>query len=298
MSLLLNARDIVVAPFARSRAPKDLNQPGSPGRPAKDATPSSGKGTTSTGQASKRSANAEGTRTTVNPHTPRTDLAAPQEEGLHIGVTGVEDILSAPTGSEVKSPDGEGTNNPDATGGTTSLGATSVVKSVETETVNGNRTYVLGVSTRGGGDGKIIVDERGRVVAAEAWSPTAGDSTTATGDKDNQEGKGLSRLWSRTSRTSADGKRRGSVGEAGGKSPTSTRRMTSPTRTRSKEEPSRGPGSNSTPASPSSSRFKVPLKDKIKGEMKIITGKMSKNEAQVEQGVALKTGASPTRPTH
>ncbi|CCO29534.1 hypothetical protein BN14_03549 [Rhizoctonia solani AG-1 IB] len=64
-------------------------------------------------------------------------------------------------------------------------------------------------------------------------------------------------------------------------------------------EPSTGNASDSasTPTSPSSSRFKVPLKDKIKGELKIISGKVSRNEAKVEQGIALKTGQDPTSPT-
>ncbi|KAF8604366.1 hypothetical protein BDV93DRAFT_555636 [Ceratobasidium sp. AG-I] len=262
MSMLLHARDVVAAPFTRSRAPKVSTKPESPGRPEKDTTPFSlGQGTTSIGQANEQSINAE------RAANPRTDPTPPHEEGTHVG-----NAMS---------------------------GTASGIRSPETETGNDNRTYVLGVSTRGGGDGRIVVDERGRVVAAEAWNATAGeqDNTAATGEKDNQEGKGLSRLWSRGSRTGADGKRRGSVDEAGGKSPTSTRRMTSPTRSRFNEEPSAESESNTTPASPSSGRVKVPLKDQIKGELKIISGKISRNEAQVEQGIALKTGhTSPTHP--
>lgn len=49
--------------------------------------------------------------------------------------------------------------------------------------------------------------------------------------------------------------------------------------------------SGSIPSSPSKSHKRGPsLKDRIKGEMKVLTGKLSKNEAKVEEGKALKSG--------
>jgi len=57
--------------------------------------------------------------------------------------------------------------------------------------------------------------------------------------------------------------------------------------------------STSTTSSPSKSHKRGPsLKDKIKGEMKVLSGKLSRNEHKVEEGRALKTGlASPTSPS-
>ncbi|KAG9021471.1 hypothetical protein FS837_007241, partial [Tulasnella sp. UAMH 9824] len=47
----------------------------------------------------------------------------------------------------------------------------------------------------------------------------------------------------------------------------------------------------STPTSPTKSHDRRPsLKDRIKGEMKVITGKLSRNEAKIEEGKALKSG--------
>ncbi|KAG8972879.1 hypothetical protein FRB90_010112 [Tulasnella sp. 427] len=46
----------------------------------------------------------------------------------------------------------------------------------------------------------------------------------------------------------------------------------------------------SSPSSPKSHKRGPSLKDRLKGEMKVITGKLSRNEAKVEEGKALKSG--------
>ncbi|KDN43122.1 hypothetical protein RSAG8_06275, partial [Rhizoctonia solani AG-8 WAC10335] len=132
---------------------------------------------------------------------------------------------------------------------------------------------IQGISSRGGGQGDVYASEGG--VVTQRSNPAV-NSTSPPGSPN----KGVSRLWSR-SRRSVD------EGTTGAKS----------TRSRFTEEPSTGSDSASAPTSPSSSRFKVPLKDKIKGELKIISGKVSRNESKVEQGIALKTGQDPTSPT-
>lgn len=110
----------------------------------------------------------------------------------------------------------------------------SGVKSAGTEPETGNGTHVPGASTLGDGQGKVVADEKGVIGAADSGNGTPTTTTAAATEKDGKEGKGLSRLWSR-SRTSAEGRRRASVDEAGGKSPTSTRRMRSPPRSRFNE---------------------------------------------------------------
>ncbi|QRW26497.1 collagen alpha-1(VII) chain [Rhizoctonia solani] len=48
--------------------------------------------------------------------------------------------------------------------------------------------------------------------------------------------------------------------------------------------------SHPTPSSPTAKHTKVPLKDKVMGEFKIISGKVSRDGTKVEEGIALKTG--------
>ncbi|KAF8604376.1 hypothetical protein BDV93DRAFT_522491 [Ceratobasidium sp. AG-I] len=278
MGRLLDVRDVVAAPFAGSRAPKESDGLASPTSPGKDLAPSSpGKGAASTDRGSKGGLNAEAIRTTANPHTAHTGLAPPREEGTHVGGT------DGFTGTEVKRSDDAGAK---------SLGAASGRKSLDATTGRKSLDFSSG--------GKIIDSKNPEFTTKNSDEGKVGAPAEAgNGSAGEKESKGVSRLWSRGSRSSVDGKRRGSVDEAGGKSPNSTRRMKSPTRSRFNEEPSAGSDSNSTPASPSSSRIKVPFKDKLKGELKIISGKVSRNEAKVEQGIALKTGqTSPTHATH
>ncbi|ELU36116.1 hypothetical protein AG1IA_09854 [Rhizoctonia solani AG-1 IA] len=135
---------------------------------------------------------------------------------------------------------------------------------------------IQGISSRGAGQGPIYAAEDGGLVQHPP-SAAAASSSSPPGSPN----KSVSRLWNR-SRRSVD------EGTTGTKS----------TKSRYTEEPSNGSESGSTPTSPSSSRFKVPLKDKIKGEIKIITGKVSRNESRIEQGIALKTGQDPTSPIH
>ncbi|QRW14066.1 collagen alpha-1(VII) chain [Ceratobasidium sp. AG-Ba] len=265
---LLNVRDAVVAPFAGSRAPKsDDSLPNI-------KSPESGSGTANLDQSNKTSGNAEGIRTTENPHTAHTELAPVRESGKNVGGTGIADPKTTTGGADGKNLDG---TSPGVGNGTATTG------NGVTPEANGSAglTHIPGVSIQGNGTGKIVAHEDGGIKAAEA--------AHAEKEKEKEKeksGGGVSRLWSR-SRTSVDAAgRRGSVDEAS-KSPTGTRRSKS----RFNEEgAATGSESGSTPASPSSSRFKVPLKDKIKGELKIISGKISKNETKVEEGIALKTG--------
>jgi hypothetical protein len=85
----------------------------------------------------------------------------------------------------------------------------------------GDLAHIPGVSVQGGGEGKVVAHDDGAIKPADA-AHSAGNGTTGEKDK---EGKGVSRLWSR-SRTSVDGgsgRRRASVDEAG-KSPSGSRR--------------------------------------------------------------------------
>ncbi|KAG8680583.1 hypothetical protein FRC09_018129, partial [Ceratobasidium sp. 395] len=318
---LLNVRDVVAAPFAGSRAPKSNEEPQSPGKDVKSPEP--GPGASNVDQSTKTSANAEGIRTTENPHTAHTGLAPAREEGTHIGGTGVAGLggtESKGVRADLKTV-GAGVNTDPKTAGTGGVdGRTGGVDGKTTtadgeilddaaiaaalagggavvagngvagtgtgngvtgdKTVvdaNGHLIHIPGVSMHGQGRGRIIAGEDGGIRSADAPHVEKEKETKSTG------GGSLSKLLSR-SRTSVDAThgRRASVDEAS-KSPKKAK-------SRFSEEPSASSEAGSTPTSPSSSRFKVPLKDKIRGELKIISGKVSRNEAKVEQGIALKTG--------
>ncbi|KAG9126941.1 hypothetical protein FRC07_001317 [Ceratobasidium sp. 392] len=288
---LLDVRDVVAAPFAGSRAPKSDEEPQSPGKDAKTPEPGmsfpltfpfiASPGVANVDQSTKTSANAEGIRTTENPHTARTELAPAREDGTHIGGTGVADHKTRTGGVDGKNLDGTvagagigsgaiGTGLAGVENGTT--GDKTIVDA------HGNVIHIPGISLRGQGQGRIITGEDGGIRSADAPHVEHKDK-----EAKSNVGGSLSRLLSR-SRTSVDAThgRRASVDDA----------SKSPKRAKSRfnEEPPAASEPSSTPTSPSSSRFKVPLKDKIKGELKIISGKMSRNEAKVEQGIALKTG--------
>ncbi|KAG8738460.1 hypothetical protein FRC12_016747 [Ceratobasidium sp. 428] len=318
---LLNVRDVVASPFAGSRAPKSNEEPQSPGKDAKSPEP--GPGASNVDQLAKTSANAEGIRTTENPHTAHTGLAPAREEGTHIGGTGVAGLSNTDSkgvgadpkmaGAGVGSPKttGAGVNTDPKTTGTAGvdgkttaadgeilddaaiaavlagggviegIGAARTGNGVSGDKTvvdaNGHLIHIPGVSMHGQGRGRIIAGEDGGIRSADAPHVEKEKETKSSG------GGSLSRLLSR-SRTSVDAThgRRASVDEAS-KSPKKAK-------SRFSEEPSASSEAGSTPTSPSSSRFKVPLKDKIRGELKIISGKVSRNEAKVEQGIALKTG--------
>jgi len=275
---LLDVRDVVVAPFAGSRAPQSPDEPQSPGK-------APGTGTTNIDHGTKASANSEGIRTTENPHTPHTKLAPPREEGTHVGGTGIVQPHTTTGGANGKNPDGTAVQGAIVDGKETGAG---IGNGASTAEATKDAAHVPGVSVQGSGEGKIVAHDDGAIKTAEA-AHAAGNGTTGENDK---AAKGVSRLWSR-SRTSVDGgsgRRRASVDEVG-KSPSGSRRSKT-IGSRFNEESAGSPASEagSAPGSPSSSRIKVPFRDKLKGELKIISGKMSKNEAKVEQGIALKTG--------
>ncbi|CAE6493301.1 unnamed protein product, partial [Rhizoctonia solani] len=268
--MIMDVKDMVSAPFAGSRASQELSRPsdaGSPKSPSKSFSPAE----LATG------ANPEGIRTTANPHTAHTGLPPTKEEASDKYVGGTA-VIQSPVTAKSSGAINTGNDHKD----TTSSGhkeSTPIAVHKESAssgsqnepTTEGDGVPLQGVSSHTGG--VIYAGEGG---ALTQRSNPAVNSTSPPGSPN----KGVSRLWSR-SRRSVD---EGTIGSKSAKS-------------RFTEEPSTGSDSASAPTSPSSSRFKVPLKDKIKGELKIISGKVSRNEAKVEQGVALKTGQDPTSPT-
>ncbi|EUC63006.1 hypothetical protein RSOL_468890 [Rhizoctonia solani AG-3 Rhs1AP] len=270
---LMDVKDMVVAPFAGSRASQDNARstgPGSPGGP--------GKTTNVLASNDHSGANPEGIRTTVNPHTAHTSLPPTKEEASDKYVGGTAVITSSPTITKNTGTTASHKGPTLSTGrDETASGTAPTAHQKEYSTGEGENTAgvpIQGISSRGDGQGDIYATEGGAITQR---STPAVNSTSPPGSPN----KGVSRLWSR-SRRSVD------EGTTGSKS----------TRSRFTEEPSNGSDSASAPTSPSSSRFKVPLKDKIKGELKIISGKVSRNETKVEQGIALKTGQDPTSPIH
>ncbi|KAH7333555.1 hypothetical protein B0J17DRAFT_631706 [Rhizoctonia solani] len=282
--MLMDVKDMVSAPFAGSRASQELARPsdaGSPHSPSKSFSPAE----LATG------ANPEGIRTTANPHTAHTGLPPTKGEASEKYVGGTAVIQSPVTAKSTTdrnalsghkdTPAVHGDATPSAHKDTTPgahkestpipVHKESTSSSQNEPTTTEDGVPLQGVSSHTGG--VIYAGEGG---ALTQRSNPAVNSTSPPGSPN----KGVSRLWSR-SRRSVD------EGTVGSKS----------NRSRFNEEPSTGSESASSPTSPSSSRFKVPLKDKIKGELKIISGKVSRNEAKVEQGVALKTGQDPTSPT-
>ncbi|CAE7155683.1 unnamed protein product [Rhizoctonia solani] len=270
---LMDVKDIVSAPFAGSRASQEMT------RPTDSVSPSSpGKTSKALSSPDYSGANPEGIRTTANPHTAHTDLPPTKEDASDKYVGGTAVITSSPT---ITRNTRATTTSADHKGATSSPGHNEVApagpkeaahqkEGTADEGANISVASTQGISNRGGGEGDIYTSENTH------RSTPAVNSTSPPGSPN----KGVSRLWSR-SRRSVD------EGTTGTKS----------TRSRFTEEPSTGSDSASAPTSPSSSRFKVPLKDKIKGELKIISGKVSRNETKVEQGIALKTGQDPTSPT-
>ncbi|CAE6399022.1 unnamed protein product [Rhizoctonia solani] len=129
---------------------------------------------------------------------------------------------------------------------------------------------IHGISSRGSGQGMIYAAEDGRISmhSGPATEPATRGSPPASPHK------GLSRLWSR---------RRKSVDENAPK----------PEEPQPGEPPVEAPAepeSHPTPDSPTAKHAKVPLKDKVMGEFKIISGKVSRDEAKVEEGIALRDG--------
>ncbi|KAG9103913.1 hypothetical protein FRC06_007024 [Ceratobasidium sp. 370] len=275
-SRLLNVRDAVVAPFVGSRAPKSHEEPHSPEKDAKAS--GTGVGVANVDQSAKASGNAEGIRTAENPHTAHTALAPSREDGTHVGGTG-----AANPKTDTSEAGGRNLTGNVAGAGVTGDGvAVAVVGNEATGTGavldgNGNVIFIPGLSTRGSGQGRVVAYEDGAIGSA--------DVPRHEKEKETKSGGGVTRLFSRSrSRSSVDAGRRASVDDAS-KSPKGTR-----SRFSEEQPPTGGSEAASPPTSPSSSRIKVPLRDKIRGELKIISGKVSRNEAKVEEGVALKTG--------
>ncbi|KAJ1300758.1 hypothetical protein OPQ81_002402 [Rhizoctonia solani] len=290
--ILMDVKDMVAAPFAGSRASQELSRPsdsGSPGSP--------GKTVTSLSPADLAlGANPEGIRTTANPHTAHTGLPPTKEEASdeHVGATPViGDSSTVAKSTQPAATDADHKKTTSSTGHKKSTSGASqkeVTPSAsqkvtipsadqkERTAAEGESTHAVslqGISSHGDGQGAIYATEDG---ALSQRSAPAINSTSPPGSPN----KGVSRLWSRSRRSVDEG----------------TTATKSTTRSKFTEEPSStGSETGSAPNSPSSSRFKVPLKDKIKGELKIISGKMSRNEAKVEQGVALKSGQDPHSPT-
>ncbi|ELU38557.1 hypothetical protein AG1IA_07405 [Rhizoctonia solani AG-1 IA] len=297
---LMDVKDIVAAPFAGSRASQEMARPTDLTSPSR-ASPVD---FIASGAQYGAGANPEGIRTTANPHTAHTGLAPAREDAAdrHVGGTPViktttnnintssnananantgnvgPAVITGTDPKELPGTEHKGSGSASSIGhkGTSSSIGHKDPSSASTEGPNSIGIPIQGISSRGAGQGPIYAAEDGGLVQHPP-SAAAASSSSPPGSPN----KSVSRLWNR-SRRSVD------EGTTGTKS----------TKSRYTEEPSNGSESGSTPTSPSSSRFKVPLKDKIKGEIKIITGKVSRNESRIEQGIALKTGQDPTSPIH
>lgn len=140
---------------------------------------------------------------------------------------------------------------------------------------------IRGISSRGSGQGVIYASADGRISIHS--SPTAEAAPPASPPASPRER--LSRLWSRSRKSTEE-----SVSKA--PEPQPTEPVT--------QAPAVEPEAQPTPNSPTAKHTKVPLKDRVKGEFKIISGKVSRNEAKVEEGIVLKTGhprsAEPVHP--
>ncbi|CEL56683.1 hypothetical protein RSOLAG1IB_08009 [Rhizoctonia solani AG-1 IB] len=153
---------------------------------------------------------------------------------------------------------------------------TPIQPSAEGENQAGNTGIpIRGISSRGSGQGMIYASADGRI----SMHSTPAEPITRISPPASPH-KGLSRLWSRG---------RKSVDESAPKPtvPQSTEPVVeSPVDAPAEAESQLAP----TPSSPTTKHTKVPLKDKVMGEFKIISGKVSRDEAKVEEGIALKTG--------
>ncbi|CAE6531876.1 unnamed protein product [Rhizoctonia solani] len=146
---------------------------------------------------------------------------------------------------------------------------------------------IHGISSRGSGQGVIYASANGRISMHS--SPATEASPRMSPPASPQ--KRLSRLWSR-SRKSTDE----NVPKPAEPKPAEPQ----PAVPQPREPTAIAPvelESQPAPSSPTTKHTKVPLKDKVKGEFKIISGKVSRDETKVEEGIALKTGhAHPAEP--
>ncbi|CAE6495870.1 unnamed protein product [Rhizoctonia solani] len=129
---------------------------------------------------------------------------------------------------------------------------------------------IRGISSRGSGQGVIYTSADGRISMHS--SPTA--EAAAQVSPPTSPHRRLSRLWSRSRKSTEE----------------SAPRVAEPQPTVPAAQAPVEPETQPTPSSPRAKHTKVPLKDKFKGEFKIISGKVSRSEAKVEQGIALKNG--------
>ncbi|CAE6427382.1 unnamed protein product [Rhizoctonia solani] len=142
---------------------------------------------------------------------------------------------------------------------------------------------IRGISSRGSGQGVIYTSVDGRLSmhstpSAEA-SPRVSPPTSPY--------KRLSRLWSRSRKSTEE-----NVLKPAEPKPAESQ-LTEPQASEPAATTPAEPEPQHTPSSPTTKHTKVPLKDKVKGEFKIISGKVSRDEAKVEEGIALKTGHAP-----
>ncbi|KAJ1300762.1 hypothetical protein OPQ81_002406 [Rhizoctonia solani] len=129
---------------------------------------------------------------------------------------------------------------------------------------------IRGISSRGSGEGVIYASANGRISIHS--SPTAEAAPPASPPASPRSR--LSRLWSKSRRSTEESVPQAPVPQ------------TSEPPTGAPVEPEPEP----TPSSPAAKHTKVPLKDKVRGEFKIISGKVSRDGAKVDEGIALKTG--------
>ncbi|CAE7074520.1 unnamed protein product [Rhizoctonia solani] len=150
---------------------------------------------------------------------------------------------------------------------------------------------IRGISSRGSGQGVIYASVDGRISVHS--SPTTEAAPRISPPASPQ--KRLSRLWSRSRKSTDESIPKPQEPEAVESQPTEPQRI-EPAAT-APVEPDPAPEPQPLPSSPTTKPAKVPLKDKVMGEFKILSGRVSRDGAKVEQGIALKTGhAHPAEP--
>ncbi|CAE6482274.1 hypothetical protein ACGC1H_004027 [Rhizoctonia solani] len=139
---------------------------------------------------------------------------------------------------------------------------------------------IRGISSRGSGQGIIYTSGDGRISMHS--TPTTEASPRLSPPASPH--KRLSRLWSRSRKSTEE-----NVPKPAEPEPAESQVIASQPTEPAATVPV-APESQLTPSSPTTKHTKVPLKDKVKGEFKIISGRVSRDETKVEEGIALKTG--------
>ncbi|CAE6472982.1 unnamed protein product [Rhizoctonia solani] len=139
---------------------------------------------------------------------------------------------------------------------------------------------IRGISSRGSGQGIIYTSGDGRISMHSTPTTEASPRLSPPASPN----KRLSRLWSRSRKSTEENVPKLAEPKSAESQPMSSQ-PTEPAAISPVE-----PEPQLTPSSPTTKHTKVPLKDKVKGELKIISGRVSRDGTKVEEGIALKTG--------